>query len=324
MTFYSYSNKLDDHIQTIEQHWQKGIHKQLSGKNGRLFYTIHTPEHVEYAVVLIAGRIEASHKYRELIWELTQNNIAVYCCDHIGQGQSERLTSTKQMGYIEHFEDYADDLNIFIEQVVKPSTNKHIFLLAHSMGGAICCDYLSRYQSNAIGAFICAPMLGINTAPFPNKVARWITQSASCLGFSKHYALGQSDYKDKPFIDNDLTNSPERYAQFRALYAQHSHLQLGGVSFAWLQAALNWTSQLPSLNNPIPLHVALAEQDSIVNNQATKLWIRMQNKAEVTFSEFALSKHELLNEEDSIRHPLLLHFYGFCESHISSGIDTGS
>ncbi len=315
MTFYSYSDQLNDNIEAIEQHWQAGTHSQFAGKHGLLFYTIHQPKHTDYAVVLIAGRIEASHKYRELIWELNQNNIAVYCCDHIGQGQSARLAPDQQLGFIEKFEDFADDLNLFIESIVKPKLSTDYFLLAHSMGGAICCDYMARYPVNAQGAFICAPMLGINTAPFPSKVALWVARSACRLGFSQRYAFGQASYAEKPFSDNELTNSAERYAQFRALYANQAHLQLGGVSFAWLQAALNWTFLLPELNNPIPIHIALAEKDSIVDNLATKQWVKKHNH--INISEFAMAKHELLNEIDSIRHPLMQQFYGFCDSHRS-------
>ncbi|MAD89448.1 MAG: lysophospholipase [Pseudoalteromonas sp.] len=315
MTFYSYSDQLNDNIDTIEQHWQSGTHSQFAGKYGNLFYTIHQPEHVDFAVVLISGRIEASHKYRELIWELNQNNIAVYCCDHIGQGQSARLAADQQLGFIEQFEDFADDLNLFIESIVKPQVSSDYFLLAHSMGGAICCDYVARYPVNAQGAFICAPMLGINTAPFPSKVALWVARSACRLGFSQRYAFGQASYAEKPFSDNELTNSPERYAHFRALYANQTHLQLGGVSFAWLQAALNWTFLLPELLSPTPIHIALAEQDSIVDNLATKKWA--QKQSHISISEFPMAKHELLNEIDSIRHPLMQQFYEFCDSHRS-------
>jgi lysophospholipase len=158
-------------------------------------------------------------------------------------------------------------------------------------------------------------MLGINTAPFPNKVALWVARSACRLGFSQRYALGQASYAEKPFSENELTNSAERYTHFRALYANQAHLQLGGVSFAWLQAALNWTFLLPELLNPVPIHIALAEQDSIVDNLATKKWAQQQNN--IGISEFPMAKHELLNEIDSIRHPLMQQLYEFCDSHRS-------
>ena len=319
--FYSFSQQLNCNLNTIENHWQSGIHKKLSGINGELFYTIHEPKKINYAVILVAGRIESSHKYRELIWELTQNNVAVYCCDHIGQGQSERLISNPQIGFIESFSDFSDDLNVFIKNIVIPRINVDYYFLAHSMGGAICWDYLARYSTQARGAFITAPMLGINTKPFSKKMALRIASLACSLGFSRYFAFGQKEYQDIAFIKNNLTNCHVRYTQFRTLYDKHTYLQLGGVSFAWLKAALNWTTTLPLLQSQIPMHITLAEQDSIVDNEITRNYAAKYNN--MTVSEIPTAKHELLNEQDTARQILMREFYDFCNS-LRSSIATGS
>ena len=89
------------------------------------------------SVVISSGRIESLVKYKELVYELYQNGYSVFIHDHRGQGMSGRLALNLQIGYVSDFDDYLQDLNIFVEQVVKPNSVAQLKLLCHSMGSAI-------------------------------------------------------------------------------------------------------------------------------------------------------------------------------------------
>lgn len=322
MTFYSLSSELTTNLERIEQHWQSGLTGELKGKHGTLFYTQHKAEEAKLTVLLVGGRIESSHKYRELIWELNKNNFTVFCCDHIGQGQSKRLTSNPHIGYVPNFSDYAEDLNTFVSHIITPKLTTELVILAHSMGAGISVEYLSRFDAPCIGAFLSAPMLGINTAPFPKWLATALASTACAFGAGKHFAIGQKGYIDKAFNGNDLTHCHSRYKAFRDLYNQSPHLQLGGVSFGWLHTVFNWCDALPNITTSIPMHIALAQQDSIVDNQATLHWAKQQRRASV--SHYANAKHELLNEDDKVRTAVLNQFYNFCEALTSPMAEIGS
>ncbi|MBQ4814152.1 alpha/beta fold hydrolase [Pseudoalteromonas luteoviolacea] len=308
---YSNSTELPHNLACIEQHWQhcnKGI---LNSSLGDIFYAYHIPKNPRYTVVLVNGRIESAHKYQELLWELAQNNIGVITYDHPGQGMSSRLVDNPQVGHIHSFCQFAKVLNLVVEQLVVPTTQNWLFM-AHSMGGAIVCDYLSQYpESKAKGAFLCAPMLGINTSPYPFWIAHNLAKLACLLGRDKHYAIGQQDYQAKPFTENELTHCEYRYDLFRQLYEKHLQLQLGGVSFGWLNAALSLTKKLSKEIIKHPLSIASANQDTIVKASTHHEFAQRQPHCALKTYQ---GKHELLCESDPIRNAVLSQFYAFAES----------
>ncbi|MCF6435314.1 alpha/beta fold hydrolase [Pseudoalteromonas sp. MMG022] len=322
MNFYSYSASLALHNGDIEKHWQRSQQGYFAGSSGRLFYSYHLPAAAKYSVVLVSGRIESAWKYQELLWELAQNNIAVFTYDHIGQGLSERLTSNPQVGYVRKFSDYADDLNTFINNIVRPQQKGELFILAHSMGAAITCDYLARHDNHISGAFLSAPMFDIHTHNTPYKLAKWIAKMGCWLGFSKYYAIGQSNYLNLPFDENQLTHCHTRYQRFRTLYQNEAELCLGGVSFGWLNQAFKFISSIPKLEIHCPLFIASAEQDDVVDNHAQQRFA--QNHPTAQLHSFAGARHELLCEQDTIRYAVMEHFYQFCDDLALTAKDTGS
>ncbi|MDK1312591.1 alpha/beta hydrolase [Pseudoalteromonas ardens] len=306
--FYSDSNHLIDNLPYIEAHWKRCDQGTFESPLGPLFYACHIPEQAHFAVILVNGRIESAHKYQELLWELANNQIAVFTFDHPGQGLSGRFLDNEHIGYIPRFTQYGDCLDAFFTQIVLPKWQGKSVILAHSMGGAIACDYLSRFSSPVAGAFLSAPMFAINTAPYPDWFARGIASLACNLGLSKHYAIGQTDYQPKAFTDNELTQCEQRYTLFRQLYQAHSALQLGGVSFRWLQQALTFTTDLTKLRINLPLSIASAQQDSIVCPAAHTMFAANNNACQLSHYP---GKHELLCEVDTIRRAVLEQFYTF-------------
>ncbi|MGA4605512.1 alpha/beta fold hydrolase [Pseudoalteromonas maricaloris] len=319
--FYSQSKQLESHLPEIDKHWQGCQKGFFDTPHGRLFYAYHIPEKATFSLVLVNGRIESAHKYRELLWEFAQNNIAVFTYDHPGQGYSPRLLKDKQIGYVRRFEDYAATLHCFMDQIVAKQNTLPLFILAHSMGGAITCDYLTLFAPHNIeGVYLSAPMLGINTTPYPAWFAEGLAGAACLFGLGKHYALGQVHYHNKPFQDNDLTDCPIRYALFRGLYDQFPELQLGGVSFAWLYTALHKCRSFQDIKLDLPIRIATASEDSIVDNQAQVHFAAHRDN--VTVTEF-IGKHELLCEQDNTRKAVLDDFYAFT-AELLSAKETGS
>ncbi|WP_046006262.1 alpha/beta fold hydrolase [Pseudoalteromonas rubra] len=317
--FYSESKHLSDNLAQIEAHWQACQKGTFDSPVGPLFYASHIPEHARFAVILVNGRIESAHKYQELIWEFGRNQVAVFTYDHPGQGLSGRFLSNLHIGYIERFAQYGDCLDAFINQVVLPQWHGQSVILAHSMGGAITCDYLTRYSSPAVGAFLSAPMLAINTAPYPAWLAQGIATTACALGLGQSYAVGQADYMPKAFADNELTQCELRYSIFRQLYQQHPDLQLGGVSFRWLQQALQFTQSMVQQRIDLPVSIASAQHDSIVCSAAHTHFAA--NNAACQLHHYP-GKHELLCEKDTVRRAVLNQFYSFVHQLIGQGATT--
>jgi lysophospholipase len=311
--FYSSERDLQSNQLTINNFYTKTLIKAyLETPSGQLFYAYALPDNAHTAIVISAGRLEGLDKYKELLWELYNNNFAVFIADHQGQGRSYRQLKNKHKGHVNQFKDYSADLNLFNKRVVDAHWQGSKVLVSHSMGGAVAFEYLAHFEHNFSGAFFSAPMLDIYTKGIPKPLAKFVASTATQLGFKNTYALGQTDYTADEFALNTLTSSLERYELFRKTYHEEPLLQLGGVTYGWLNATFAFISSMDTLNVSIPLYIASAQNDEIVDNNAHyKLANRHDN---AVLESFTGAKHELFFERDEIRKPLLTSLYQFCGS----------
>lgn len=83
-------------------------------------------------VVIVHGLKDHSSRYEELAERLVKQKHSVYAFDLRGHAHSAGARVD-----IESFDDYLDDLTIFMKRVRAQEGNTKVFLLGHSMGGAI-------------------------------------------------------------------------------------------------------------------------------------------------------------------------------------------
>lgn len=89
-------------------------------------------EDLRAVVVVVHGFCEHGGRYTRLAEELRKHGCAVYAIDLRGHGQSEGSRIA-----IRRFEEYLDDVEGVIERVRHQHPGQPVFLLGHSMGGAI-------------------------------------------------------------------------------------------------------------------------------------------------------------------------------------------
>jgi len=114
------------------------------------------PEPSKAAIVLVHGVGEHSSRYHHVADVLVQNNYAVHSFDLRGHGQSpgERF-------YVDNFDAYVNDLHDFLQQIAATHAGQPIFLLGHSMGGAIVTLYAIQHQPAVAGIVLSAAALKI-------------------------------------------------------------------------------------------------------------------------------------------------------------------
>jgi len=257
------------------------------------------------SVVLLGGRKEFLEKYTETAADLNQRGFVVFGFDWRGQGLSSRMLPDRLKGFVRNYDDYVQDLEEFFQRVVQPEAVRPIYLLAHSMGGHVALRYLHRQPAGIDKAVLVAPMLDINTKPFP----RWLVKGLVWLGQhigSEEALVPGSDKRtnfDRPFEGNALTADPRRFAVEKNAVAQNPDLALGGVTFAWLTATL---ASIANIRRPgfleevrVPVLMVAAGTDRVVSVTAQKSACRrLPNSRLLIISE---ARHEILMETDDIR-----------------------
>ena len=297
----------------ITTFWQQGSFDHFFSKdNTKLCYATFISPKYEKDLVIVSGRIEAYLKYQELCFDLFQQGYNIYILDHRGQGLSDRLIENSHKGYVEVFDDYVDDLELFVKQIVQQKYQvNQAYLLAHSMGGAISLRYLQRSPQAIKAAVVASPMIAVNTGAIPKKLTTKvlsITQKINKLFKRKHpYFWGQGNYKNIPFQINHLTHSKPRYQIFRKLYQQHPKIQLGGVTVHWLEQATQVEQQLLEQveNISVPVLILQAGKDNVVDNQAQQNFYRkLTEKKPNLATKISIidgAWHELFFEQDKFR-----------------------
>lgn len=276
-------------------------------------------------VVLSPGRIESYLKYQEIMLELAAQGYSVAAIDHRGQGFSERTSHHPQHGHIAHFDEFVRDFADFMLALKPHIGAAPCQLMAHSMGSAIGCLYMAHYPHPFKSAVLSAPMMGVQTKPWPEAIARglirighWLNQRFA--GDKPRYFIGMRDYAEVSFDDNNLTHSPQRYQWFKAMYQQHPEIQLGGPTVQWLKQSLQAMAELPEASQRIRIPVLLlqAGEDMIVSPQPQHVFMQLQAHPHSRLQRVAGSYHEVFMETDAIRGPAMAQAYEFLAQHIDS------
>jgi len=292
---------------SIEPHFARGIEGHFQGENNvSIFYMLFPVLKEKGAIVIANGRTEAIIKYKELIYDLNYNGYSVYLLDHRGQGFSGRMVKDVQMGYVEDFNNYVLDLHSFVVSTVKPLKSKHLYLLGHSMGGAIAARYLEMFNDGFDAAVLNSPMLQpnlftANTSGLICKVMRLEKKQAV-------YAPGQTSYdlELSPFKNNLLTHSKRRFSIMREEMEEHPSAKIGGPSIGWIQQACIGSELAVENADKIemPLLILRGSEDEIVNPKAEDEFCQKLGSKCIGY-EIKGAWHELLIERDTYREEAL-------------------
>lgn len=320
----------------IESNWSSGEAGSFIGVDDiEIKYRIFRHPAEVGAIVISSGRTETYIKYKEMVYNLNKLGYTVYIHDHRGQGFSGRMTEDSQQGHVLDFDDYVTDLKTFYDKEVKPNEHKHLFLLAHSMGGGIATLYIESYQNDFDAAALSSPMHQPDIGTFGAVVCKGagITTffrgiGMSWLGMQPRYAVGQGSHKRKKFVANDpdiMTHSQQRFEAIQDLYDKNDEVKIGGVTSHWLANACDASETLieNAKSIKIPVLVLQAEEDVAVTATGQNTFCK--NLASSSERECDGGKpyvikggyHELFIESDEYRIPAITKIVQFFEKQSS-------
>jgi alpha-beta hydrolase superfamily lysophospholipase len=158
-------------------------------------------------LVVVHGLKDHSARYGDFAMGLAKQGFSVRSYDHRGHGRSDGKSQR-----VDDFGDFVTDLDSFVRRGKAAEAGVPVFVLGHSMGGAIATGYVLDHQADVAGLLLSAPALATDAgggAKFGAHVASALFPGAGATAlpiekFSRSpevIAAAKSD----PFVDpNDV------------------------------------------------------------------------------------------------------------------------
>lgn len=309
-------------------------------------------------VVLVPGFTEGLTMYQELIHDLVDNGYSVYIHDHRGQGFSTRLLEDAEdasKGHIDRFEHLVADFDSFLQhvQAMRVGQAGPLFVLAHSMGGAVVSLHLQ--QRGALTAFAAAALITPMHEPtiaqtgfsegLENAARRWCDDFSVQLPFQlpwlsarrvagQDFDLARAAFEQRADrADNDLSHSvprlmrrwADRAARCEGEHCGHADAKVEGPTLRWLSQACSGARQARGPDAAavaVPVLLINGGQDSVVQAQAQQTFCAHVNAGSagrcVAYT-LPQARHSVLVEADEYRRPALAHTLAFFDCVRSGG-----
>jgi len=232
------------------------------------------------SVVVLHGLCEHSSRYNEVAQFLTAQGYAVDTFDLRGHGKSEGIKS-----YIESFDNYLKDLDVFLNRVRLRLPNKPVFLLGHSMGGGICSMYCITRQPDIRGVILSAPTVKISKdiSPFFQKISPMLSRLFPKLPTVK---LETAALSRDPEILKKRNNDPLVY-QGRILLRTGAEI---------LQATRLIQTQMERIS--LPLLILHGTEDRFADVEGSKMLYDGVKERDKTLKLYDGLFHEIMNEPE--------------------------
>ncbi len=255
-------------------------------------------------VLILQGRTEWCEKFAPAARALTAAGYTAAAVDFRGQGFSDRLIPDRRLGHVGAMADYQRDLAALLAHTAP--LPRPLYLLSHSMGGAIALRALHQGLRVAAAAFS-APMWGIRIPPHlrPFQGAFRTLYRRRGLMLAPAPTTRAAPYcLRKPFPGNRLTRDRAEWDLMRAQLLTHPELQVGGPTMHWLEIALAECAALRALPPPaVPALVAWGGMERTADRFAMAALAARWPGAQARV--YPGARHEVLMETPEVRNDLL-------------------
>ncbi len=269
------------------------------------------------SILWLGGRGDIFEKYIEAFDRWSLGGWTVTSFDWRGQGGSGRIGGNPNVGHIDDFTVWIDDLAAFYKDWTARAPGPHV-VIGHSMGGHLLLRALAERRITPDQAVLVAPMLGFRTGIIAAPVASTIAQVMARLTSDLRPAWKHNEKPSPPGASRRgyLTHDHARYDDELWWKAQHRSLALGPPSWRWLAAAYESIAKIgrPGTLEAVttPILILCAENDQLVSAKAIHAAAaRLPDAALVVFGDD--TAHEILRESDGPRDRALAAIEEFLE-----------
>lgn len=253
------------------------------------------------SLLFINGRSDFIEKYLEVYADFRARGWAVTAFDWRGQGGSRGPGETRLEA---SFDPFIEDLAALLEDWRQATPGPHV-ALGHSMGGHLLLRTIIDRKPALDAAILTAPMLDVNSAPIPIRIAPDIADTMYWLGLGR-----MRMWKAPPSMmvpggrrNRNLTHSRERYEDELFWWGAQPGLNTGPPSFGWMRAAFRSRAATFTREKlaqvQLPILIIGADKDRLVSAAAIREAAALLPNAELQMMPDAA--HEILRDSDEIR-----------------------
>jgi alpha-beta hydrolase superfamily lysophospholipase len=271
---------------------------RLRGADKRsIYFQLWLPETAPKATLLLVhGAGEHSGRYLHVAEFFAAQGLAVAALDHRGHGNSDG-----RPGHIGMFDDYLTDLAIFNDEVGRRLPGVPMFLLGHSLGGLIACNYLLQQQDRFVGCILSGALIKSDLQPgwVQMGVIRLLALLAPRLGVMQLDASGVSRDPEevKKYVEDPLVLHGKASARMvRELFAGMATLQAGAAGIT------------------LPMLILHGDADVLTSPDGSRYLHQHISSTDKTLTIYPGLYHEILNEPE--RQDVLDQILSWCEARL--------
>ena len=275
----------------------------LSADGKQLHYEAYDKLLCRGNVVILHGFTESAEKFRETAYYLHKAGYSVFALDLRGHGKSHHDSDNPLRVDVDSFDSYAEDLNIFIDKIVRPlSKNKNVYIYSHSLGSTVALLYMMKYPYVVTKAVLSSPMICGNMG-MPTAVAGTVAKALCGLGGKKIGAPGRCVFDKNQTWENSDATSKARFDYYHKKRVVEALYQTSGPSFSWVSASLVARDKILSEDNIRNLRAEMLifkpEEDKQLLGEYT---YKFAEKAKIKIKDVKNSRHEIfMSSNDTLK-----------------------
>ena len=229
-------------------------------------------------VAIVPGFNSHSGYYDWVAAQLAGDGLAVYAIDLRGRGKSDG-----ERYYVQNFQDYVTDVASFISIIKEKEKDLPLFMLGHSAGGVVACNYVLDHQQELAG-LICESFAYQVPAPdFALAVLKGLSHIAPHAHVLK---LRNEDFSRDPGVVDFMNNDP--------LIAHE--VQPTQTVAAMVRADERLKREFPKIK--LPLLILHGTKDKATKPSGSQHFFETASSTDKTLKLYEGSFHDPLNDVD--------------------------
>lgn len=233
-------------------------------------------------VILIAhGYAEHSDRYSYTAEFFTKKSFAVYAPDHYGHGRSEGIKAD-----VPDFRIFVEDLLSVLSKIQDTEKDIPVFLLGHSMGGAIATILASKEETNLKGLILSAASIRIDGG-----VSNFVKSISKVIAFLAPYLPLVN------FAVEGISRDPEVIKAYKEDSYNYNGKVRARMGREMLRSEELITEQLLS-KIVVPTLILHGEKDPLVNPECSQIIYSNISSKDKEMKLLDHLYHEILNEPE--------------------------